>query len=128
MKIDPTTGRPYGDHGTADDAVAFILNYRGGDIEAESFLRYWDVGDLRAWPEYYSWLAARELARPTMTPDDRRRRRLRYATVGVLAVAPLAGWALFPLGGPTWAMLTALFTWLVIGLWLIADGVSQKTP
>lgn len=107
--LDPATGRPFGDHGTADDAVAFVLDNPGGDIEADSFLRYWDIGDLRAWPEYYSWLAARERARPTPSLKERVAAANRITQVGVIAMMASLVW--LTLGGPVWAFPIALLIW-----------------
>lgn len=103
---DPATGRPYGDHGTADDAIAFVLDNPGRDIEAESFLRYWDVGDLRGWPEYYAWLAARERARPTLTDEERRRIAGRGTLVGIVALLATIGAG--ALDAPWWPVLPAM--------------------
>lgn len=53
--IDPNTGRPYGDHGTATDAINYALSREtGGD--AATFLYCWREGNLDEWPEYYGWL------------------------------------------------------------------------
>lgn len=101
--LDPATGRPFGDHGTADDALAFVLDNAGDDIEALSFLRYWDAGDVRAWPTFYPWLAARENARPALTPAERFRRWNR--TFITLAGFTLATLYWVKIGGPAWPFL-----------------------
>ena len=56
MTNDPTTNRPWGDHGTADDAIEFLLDVRQVAGEETEFLKAWREGDLREWPEYYEWL------------------------------------------------------------------------
>ena len=53
MSLDPRTGRPWGDHGTANDAIEFALDV---DDDCETFLREWRTGSLDEWPEYYQWL------------------------------------------------------------------------
>lgn len=53
--LDPRTGRPFGDHGTAEQAIDFAISV--ADTEAEAFLRSWQQGDLDEWPEFYVWLA-----------------------------------------------------------------------
>lgn len=55
-KVDPITKRPYGDHGTALQAIDFALDELR-EIDASCFLYDWRCGDLLAWPEYYEWLA-----------------------------------------------------------------------
>jgi hypothetical protein len=55
--IDPRTGRPIGDHGTASQAIAFALNVGS---EAEDFLRAWRDGSLEEFPEFYEWLKSPE--------------------------------------------------------------------
>lgn len=73
---DPRTGRPLGDHGTANDAVEFILNSPQimAPDEGTEFLRAWREGDLDEWPEFYEWLAEREatLSPPLPSPDVER--------------------------------------------------------
>ena len=62
-KIDPNTGRPFGDHGTAQDAIDFILDYRVSDFgpgEESDFLEGWNEGDLKGYPEFYDWLKEKE--------------------------------------------------------------------
>jgi len=51
---DPRTGRPYADHGTAEQAIDFAIDHAA--IEADNFLRSWREGDLNEWPEFYRWL------------------------------------------------------------------------
>ena len=101
--LDPATGRPFGDHGTADDALAFVLDNAGDDIEALSFLRYWDAGDVRAWPTFYPWLAARENARPALTPAERFRTLNRTFLASAAATVATLYWA--RIGGPVWPFL-----------------------
>lgn len=57
MRIDPRTGRPLGDHGTANDAIDYALD-GGGEAWTQTveFLTAWRDGDLSEWPEYYRWL------------------------------------------------------------------------
>lgn len=57
-EIDPSTGRPFGDHGEAQDAIDFVLDELRDFTD--TFLRCWREGDLREWPEFYLWLDARE--------------------------------------------------------------------
>lgn len=54
-RIDPRTGRTYGDHGTAMQAINFALDHLS--IERDTFLKCWREGDLDEWPEFYVWLA-----------------------------------------------------------------------
>lgn len=61
-KIDPTTGRPYGDHGTALDAINWLLK-QGYEEDAQVFLRCWYEGNLAEWPEYYAWLTGEDADR-----------------------------------------------------------------
>lgn len=56
VKIDERTGRPFGDHGTANQAIDFVLDGPGDFYEAGEFLSSWREGDLDEWPEYYLWL------------------------------------------------------------------------
>jgi len=60
--MDPRTGRPLGDHGTASEAIDFALDYNLC-TEPDTFLRSWRMGSLDEWPEFYEWLALRA-ARP----------------------------------------------------------------
>lgn len=56
--IDPRTGRPLGDHGTALQAINWALHHAGSDLgELHAFLTNWLEGNLDQWPEYYAWLA-----------------------------------------------------------------------
>jgi hypothetical protein len=58
--IDRATGRPYGDHGQATDAINFAIDQLGsGDQDA--FLRCWRDGDLSEFPEFYTYLRDRGL-------------------------------------------------------------------
>ena len=58
--IDSRTGRPFGDHGTANDAIDFVLNGPGSnqpDDEKILFLEeWWGGGAYEDWPEFYTWL------------------------------------------------------------------------
>jgi hypothetical protein len=57
MANNPRTGRPIGDHGTANDAIEYVLeSHVDLGCPAEDFLRCWRVGDLDEWPEFYKWL------------------------------------------------------------------------
>lgn len=58
MKKDPSTGRPFGDHGTAQDAIDFAVDILAG--EHHTFLKCWREGNLTEWPEFYHWLAIKE--------------------------------------------------------------------
>jgi hypothetical protein len=62
--------RAPGDHGTAQDAIDFILDNEGRIAPGEEtvFLRGWNEGALDEWPEFYDWLAVRE-AREAPAPD-----------------------------------------------------------
>ena len=53
--IDRRTGRAFGDHGTAMQAVDFALDHLS--VERDTFLKCWREGDLDEWPEFYRWLA-----------------------------------------------------------------------
>ncbi len=48
--------RKLGDHGTAQQAIDFLLTHRQAPGEETSFLRGWTHGDLIEWPEFYEWL------------------------------------------------------------------------
>lgn len=58
---DPDTGRPWGDHGTLEQALEWALE--DGDRirevdDVETFLRVWREGRAwEEWPEFYRWLA-----------------------------------------------------------------------
>jgi len=67
MNIDPHTGRPLGDHGTAGQAIEFALDKTDYYHEMDDFLRAWREGDLGEWPEFYEWLAEQERAAPANT-------------------------------------------------------------
>jgi len=59
--IDKRTGRPFGDHGTANQAIAFAIDgMNGWCSEPEVFLKAWREGDLTEWPEFYIWLGMQE--------------------------------------------------------------------
>jgi hypothetical protein len=57
--IELTHGHPIGDHGTALQAINWVLNHGGPDArcEIEAFLKNWMEGNLDEWPEFYAWLA-----------------------------------------------------------------------
>jgi hypothetical protein len=57
--LDSRTGRPLGDHGTAQDAIDFVLDssteFDPG--EARLFMEAWREGNAAdEWPEFYTWL------------------------------------------------------------------------
>lgn len=55
--IDPNTGRIVGDHGTAEDALEFILEGGHAPGEETEFLKAWRDGyAFEEWPEFYAWL------------------------------------------------------------------------
>lgn len=58
-KYDPSTGRPFGDHGTHAQALHWIQE-RGDDTDPGNqlaFLQAWNDGDAwEEWPEFYKWL------------------------------------------------------------------------
>lgn len=56
-RYDADTGRPYGDHGTATQALEWAFTHEGGDWDAMDFLRAWRDGSAwEEWPEFYEWL------------------------------------------------------------------------
>lgn len=58
--IDPRTGRPLGDNGTAQQAIDFTLSYEHPDMlgqEREFLLAWRDGTAVEEWPEFYKWLA-----------------------------------------------------------------------
>jgi hypothetical protein len=58
MPIDKRTGREVGDHGTALQAINFVLDRDKSDpFDKLEFLTAWREGNLDEWPEYYTWLA-----------------------------------------------------------------------
>lgn len=61
---DPRTGRPFGDHGTAYDALEYALKQRDKGEDAHdilAFLTVWREGAASdEWPEFYPWLAEKE--------------------------------------------------------------------
>lgn len=59
QRIDQRTGRPFGDHGSAIDAINWALDHEDDLYNMEAFLTGWREGDLSEWPEYYQWLAQR---------------------------------------------------------------------
>lgn len=59
-RLDPRTGRPLGDHGTAVQAVAYALDVEQNTGDAVVFLEHWREGNLDEWPEFYDWLKREE--------------------------------------------------------------------
>lgn len=58
--IDPSTNRPWGDHGTSAQAIEWALHVNT-DGQVEEFLTEWQVGGaFEEWPEFYEWLAEQE--------------------------------------------------------------------
>lgn len=56
-RIDPRTGFPLGEHGTAQQAIDWLLDVNRDGQERE-FLSVWrDGGAWQEWPEFYEWLA-----------------------------------------------------------------------
>ena len=55
---DPTTGRPFGDHGTGSDAIEFALEHIDDFGDAIEFLRSWFEGGAKedGWDDFYDWL------------------------------------------------------------------------
>lgn len=59
LKVDPRTGRPFGDHGTSQDAIDFSLCSFDPDMmgQEREFLEAWrDGAAFEEWPLYYDWL------------------------------------------------------------------------
>lgn len=84
-QIDMRTGRPYGDHGSANDALDFALDW-GLCSEPDTFLRAWRDGSaVDEWPEFYSWLFSRELNRQLLQ-EGNFIRNLFILGVGLLAL------------------------------------------
>lgn len=54
--IDPRTGRPIGDHGTALQAMQFATESYSAMSQEREFLKGWMEGNLDEWPEFYEWL------------------------------------------------------------------------
>lgn len=68
-ELDPRTGRPFGDHGTAVQALNFALyhmkdedgGYPVNDDDRMMFLREWFEGAAAdEFPEFYTWLKEQE--------------------------------------------------------------------
>jgi hypothetical protein len=60
-RIDPRTGRPIGDHGSAEAAIEFARAHAGNSHELIAFLEAWTEGRaFEEWPEFYTWLAKKE--------------------------------------------------------------------
>lgn len=68
--IDPRTGRSFGDHGTAQEAIDFALDAMGSvdGWAVATFLRCWREGDLESYPEFYLWLVALKASAPRKKP------------------------------------------------------------
>lgn len=64
---DPRTGRPFGDHGPTEAALAFALDatkHDGDTSNQVAFLSAWSEGSaFKEWPEFYTWLADWERGR-----------------------------------------------------------------
>lgn len=55
--IDARTGRPFGDHGQAIDAMNYALDVIEDWAEMVDFLYAWREGAaFEDWPEFYDWL------------------------------------------------------------------------
>lgn len=48
------------DHGTAMDAINFVLDEPKMSCDETTFLRCWRDGNLSEWPEFYAWLDLHE--------------------------------------------------------------------
>ena len=44
------------DHGTAQQAIDFLLENSQAPGEEAEFLKAWNEGALEEWPEFYDWL------------------------------------------------------------------------
>lgn len=58
-RYDPNTGRPFGDHGTCAQAIAWIFSHgdQSDPADRQEFLRAWREGSAwEEWPEFYHWL------------------------------------------------------------------------
>jgi hypothetical protein len=101
-RIDRKTGLPYGDHGTANEAIDYLLSPEGAQAPGEEtiFLRCWREGaDADEWPDYYAWLRALRTAYPVPLEVNWR-----------LVAAILAGLVV-------WRELLSLAAWLLGGRW-----------
>lgn len=58
--VDPRTGRPIGDHGTALQAMQFATESYIAMSQEREFLKGWVEGNLDEWPEFYEWLKKEE--------------------------------------------------------------------
>lgn len=59
-RLDPATGRPFGDHGTAAAALEFAFERIDDPAEQVEFLQDWYKGDAAEyWPMFYEWLRER---------------------------------------------------------------------
>lgn len=56
--LNPDTGLTWGDHGTAQQALHWIMHVADDTdpYNTLDFLKCWEEGDLTDWPEYYTWL------------------------------------------------------------------------
>lgn len=67
-RYDPDTGRTFGDHGTAVQAMEWAFNNGGLEWDIVDFLGAWRDGSAwEEWPEFYEWL--------TPWPAERARRQ-----------------------------------------------------
>jgi hypothetical protein len=66
--VDPRTKRPFGDNGTAGQALEYALDHMDNYADMDVFLRAWREGDLDEWPEFYTWLA--KLSHGSVGPHD----------------------------------------------------------
>ena len=57
--IDPRTGRPFGDHGTASQAIEWALDHEAD--EPIAFLIDWREGSTYEYPEFLDWLKEQEV-------------------------------------------------------------------
>lgn len=56
-RYDENTGRPFGDHGTATQALEWAIQNGSGNWDAMDFLLAWRDGSAwEEWPEFYEWL------------------------------------------------------------------------
>lgn len=60
VELDPRTGRPYVDHGTALQAMQFAIDCRDICGEEKEFISAWLEGNLEDFPEFYDYLRGLE--------------------------------------------------------------------
>ncbi|WP_404480018.1 hypothetical protein [Novosphingobium sp. BL-52-GroH] len=64
-RYDPATGRPFGDHGTAAQALHWALNVYEDPSGGLDFLQEWQQGGAwEEWFEFYEWLEPWPAERP----------------------------------------------------------------